>query len=216
VLHGGYSDAQGSALITRLLREVHLLYNKDRSRLSLADRQLFHLPKSYRLKQGNQQLLLWTKQAHLTFDIYDENIDGPQQTYITDWLQSWQPPLDCLTNSNTIVARLNDNISSAHSDSRFSSLPIIVASKETNTLQCNNLNSVKDTDGDSDSLSSQEQETHLQINKKVIKRKYKVADGTSQYITPVMSSFPLTAAQISLNFGGDEHDCGICYLRNRS
>lgn len=27
----------------------------------------------------------------MTFEIYCEKIEGPQQTYITDWLQLWQP-----------------------------------------------------------------------------------------------------------------------------
>jgi hypothetical protein len=80
------------------------------------------MPKSYRVKQGNHQLLLWTKHAHMTFEIYDDIIEGPQQTYITDWLQSWQPSSEYLNDTSTTPS--DDDLISTHSDTRLTIPPI--------------------------------------------------------------------------------------------
>jgi hypothetical protein len=215
-LHGGYSHSHGSALRARLLSEVHSLYKKDRSCLSLADRQLFHLPKTYRLRQGNQQLMLWTKRAHMTFDIYDEKLNGPQQAYITDWLNSWQSPTSYPLSSILTTDPTTTDASSVHSDSRILPVPTM-GHTETTTIQFNNMIN-KDTnygDSDNDSSISCDQEYDGQIKTMVIKRTNRVADGTSQQLTPLRSSPPDCSSNL-IKPRGDERDCGICYLRNRS
>jgi hypothetical protein len=89
-IHGGPTLLTGSALRKRLIRDIKELYSRDRSLLSLADKELFMLPLRFRLKQGNHHLLLWTKRAFLTFDAYTEiPIDKHEQKRITDWLQIW-------------------------------------------------------------------------------------------------------------------------------
>jgi hypothetical protein len=111
-IHGRHSKPQGQTLRHRLLREVHSLYDRDRTCLSLLDKQLFNMPKSYQLKQGNHQLLLWTKRAQMIFDIYEEPIEGLQQIYITDWLNTWSPPLrEIIDNTDTIHADGGDSCS---------------------------------------------------------------------------------------------------------
>jgi hypothetical protein len=101
-LHGRQSKLQEQTLRDRLLQEVHSLYAKDRTCLLLADKEIFNMPKSCRLKQGNHQLLLWTKCAQMTLDIYDDAIEGPLQTYITDWLDSWSTSTPTITDNDTI------------------------------------------------------------------------------------------------------------------
>jgi hypothetical protein len=100
-LHGGQSKLQEQTLWYQLLQEVHSLYAKDRTCLSLADKEIFNVPKAYRLKQGNHQLLLWTKRAQMTLDICDDIIEGPEQTYITDWLDSWSTSDPIITDDDT-------------------------------------------------------------------------------------------------------------------
>ncbi len=78
----------GKVFRQKLIRDVRKLYEMDRSALSLQDTSIFKLPIRYRLKQGNQHLLLWTKRAQLTFEHYtEEAIDTSQQSRITEWLQ---------------------------------------------------------------------------------------------------------------------------------
>jgi hypothetical protein len=67
-----------------------MLYKRQRDKVSLKDKDIFKLPLQYRLKQGNQHLLLWVKRAKLTFDHYQEiPIDTMQQKRITDWIGLW-------------------------------------------------------------------------------------------------------------------------------
>jgi hypothetical protein len=181
VIHGGHTEDQGLMLQVQLLQEVHSLYNTDRSQLSLSDKQLFNMPKAYRLKQGNDQLLLWTKCTHLTFDIQTDKPPGPQQTHITDWLQAWHPDSDYLN-----VPSINpstDDLISAHSDNRLPTMPLQHCGMNSDT-QISHLISIDDTDVDSGSSFTQGTGSHAQINKKVIKKNNKVTDGTHQYITP--------------------------------
>jgi hypothetical protein len=90
-IHGGPTQLSGMTLRKQLIREVKELYSKDRSILSSSDKDLFKLPLRFRLKQGNHHLLLWTKQATLTFDHYKEvPIDNLQQKRIMDWLVLWK------------------------------------------------------------------------------------------------------------------------------
>jgi hypothetical protein len=162
-IHGGSSKLQGQTLRHRLIREVHSLYDKDRKRLSLLDKQLFHMPKSYRLKQGNHQLLLWTKRAQMTFDIYEEPIEGPQQTYITDWLTTWNPtPGDDIDNTDTIPPDRGD---SCYEQSRQSSL-----------------------DDDSISTGSSFIDSNDLSSSQIMQKKNPVIGGTRQYLTPLTSS----------------------------
>jgi hypothetical protein len=89
-LHGGHTLVSGKLLRQRLHREVRKLYKRRRDKLSLKDKDIFKLPLRYRLKQGNQHLLLWVKRAKLTFDHYQEiPIDTMQQQRITDWIGLW-------------------------------------------------------------------------------------------------------------------------------
>jgi hypothetical protein len=67
------------------------LYKKDRSNLPLADKDIFKLPLTYQIKQGNQHLLLWVKRAHLNFDsIKENNVSSVVQSNITNWLSTWK------------------------------------------------------------------------------------------------------------------------------
>lgn len=89
-LHGGFTKVSNQVYRQRLLREVRELYKRDRSYLSLADKDIFKLPLKYRVKQGNQHLLLWVKRAQLTFDsIQYSEISSAVQTSITSWLSNW-------------------------------------------------------------------------------------------------------------------------------
>jgi hypothetical protein len=88
-LHGGEDVLYGKALRDRLLTEVKELYARDRSLLSISDKDVFKLPLSYRRKQGNQQLQLWVSHAHIIFDRVDETIPRYQQVPITEWLTNW-------------------------------------------------------------------------------------------------------------------------------
>jgi hypothetical protein len=88
-IHGGYDTLHGKALRDRLLGEVDKLYSWDRGCLSLADQDIFKLLIGYRRKQGNQQLMLWVKRAHMLFDNIEEHILPTQQKPITDWLINW-------------------------------------------------------------------------------------------------------------------------------
>jgi hypothetical protein len=89
-LHGGFTTLSKKALRERLTREIRDLYRQDRSLLPLADKDIFKLPLQYRLKQGNQHLMLWAKRARLAFDtIKDIPVDSVVQTSITSWLSSW-------------------------------------------------------------------------------------------------------------------------------
>jgi hypothetical protein len=57
-IHGGPTQLSGIALQKRLIREVKDLYcSKDRSILSLTNKDLFKLPLRFCLKQGNHHLL---------------------------------------------------------------------------------------------------------------------------------------------------------------
>jgi hypothetical protein len=88
-IHGGSNVLQGKVFRRRLLSEVHDLYKKDRSQLSLQDKELFKLPLRFREKQGNQQLLLWIKHAYIVFEMVEKSKVQQQQTQITDWLTDW-------------------------------------------------------------------------------------------------------------------------------
>jgi hypothetical protein len=88
-IHGGFEKLHGKALRWRLITEVTDLYDKDRSSLSLVDKNLFKLPLQLRKKQGNQQLLLWVKHAHMIFAKVEEEAMNEQQAPITDWLTNW-------------------------------------------------------------------------------------------------------------------------------
>jgi hypothetical protein len=160
--------------------------------------------------------MLWTKRAHMTFDIYDEKLNGPQQAYITDWLNSWQSPTSYPLSSILTTDPTTTDASSVHSDSRILPVPTM-GHTETTTIQFNNMIN-KDTnygDSDNDSSISCDQEYDGQIKTMVIKRTNRVADGTSQQLTPLRSSPPDCSSNL-IKPRGDERDCGICYLRNRS
>ena len=91
----------------RLIREVRELYSRDRYHLSLVDRDLFKLPLRYRMKQGNQHLLLWTKRAFLVFKHYkEEELEAAQQTRITEWLETW----DATERTQTLLQDGSNNL----------------------------------------------------------------------------------------------------------
>jgi hypothetical protein len=109
-IHGGTTALMGRVLRQRLVRDVRELYSRDRCHLSLTDRDLFKLPLQYRLKQGNQHLLLWTKQAFLIFNHYKEvKIESAQQMRITEWLQTW----DDSEHSQTLLQDSMNNLNIA-------------------------------------------------------------------------------------------------------
>jgi hypothetical protein len=88
--HGGFTKISNQVYRQRLLREVHDLYQHDRSYLPLADKDIFKLPLKYRVKQGNQHLLIWVKRAQLTFDLIQVTAICPTvQTSIKSWLSNW-------------------------------------------------------------------------------------------------------------------------------
>jgi hypothetical protein len=184
-LHGGFSKDASSTLRARLLRDVHYLYSKDRSCLSLADRQLFNLPRAYRLKQGNHQLLLWTKRAHMTFDLYDDEVKGPQQTQITDWLRSWDPNSGC-TESTELLHNTDDTFS-IDSDSRLNYDSVQKSRLAGDTLPSDQT-STAHIYLDCDDSSCSNSETHFQNKLNMTKKNNTVTDGAHQYLTPVTRS----------------------------
>jgi hypothetical protein len=122
-LHGGHTSISRKLLRQRLHREVRALYKRRRDKLSLKDKDIFKLPLRYRLKQGNQHLLLWVKRAKLTFDHYQEiPIDTMQQKRITDWIGLWDYSedmtscdtdvhSDCSTDRSSVLGTDNPNYS---------------------------------------------------------------------------------------------------------
>jgi hypothetical protein len=93
-LHGGYTATSRKALRQQIIREVQVLYKKDRTLLPLVDRKMFNLPLQYRVRQGNQHLLLWIKRAQLAYDsIVETQISSVVQTSIVDWLNHWKPDI---------------------------------------------------------------------------------------------------------------------------
>jgi hypothetical protein len=53
---------------------------------------MFKLPLCFRLKQGNQHLLLWVKRAQMMFDsIAKMTVSTGVQSKIMDWLSKWSP-----------------------------------------------------------------------------------------------------------------------------
>jgi hypothetical protein len=97
----------------------------------------------------------------MTFDIYNDNIAGLQQTYITDWLQSWQPDSDFI--NETCNNPSADDLISAHSDNRLT-----LASTQKYRMaifqQIYHSISNDDTDVDSDGSSTQSRETHPHVH----------------------------------------------------
>jgi hypothetical protein len=89
-LHGGVTKEQKSVSRTQMTNEVKALYRKNRRRIPVRERSLFHLPLRFRLKQGQQQLQLWIKRAKLMFDKYEvDHVTNDQNTRITNWLSNW-------------------------------------------------------------------------------------------------------------------------------
>ncbi len=89
-LHGGVTQEQKSMSRTHMINEVKALYKKNRHRLPLHEQSLFYLPLRFRIKQGQQQLLLWIKRAKLTFSTYEDiHISNDQTNRITTWLSNW-------------------------------------------------------------------------------------------------------------------------------
>jgi hypothetical protein len=110
-LHGGFTKISNQVYRRRLLQEVHELYWQDRSYLPLVDKDIFMLPLKYRVKQGNQHLLIWVKRAQLTFDLIQETaISMTVQTSIKSWLSNWtcDDVEDCA--SVTDIISWNSNI----------------------------------------------------------------------------------------------------------
>jgi hypothetical protein len=94
--------------------EVRELYQRDRSSLPLADKDLFKLPFRFREKQGTQHLTLWIKRARLSFDsIVADDISLVVQTRMTNWLIGWNeeerlvndPPSDIITWQHNEIER---------------------------------------------------------------------------------------------------------------
>jgi hypothetical protein len=141
------------------------------------------MPKSYRLKQGNHQLLLWTKRAQMTFDIYEEPIEGPQQTYITDWLNSWSPTLgDDIDNTDTIPADGGDSCSEQSRLLHSNQLDALSTAHSSSTDLQSSL------DDDSISTGSSFLDSNSLSTSQIMQKKNPVIGGTHQYLTPLTSS----------------------------
>ena len=101
-LHGGVTQEQKSVSRISMIKEVKVLYKKNRRRIPARERSLFHLPLRFRIKQGQQQLQLWIKRAKLMFSAYEDiHISNDQTNRITNWLSNWDLGETTIANAAT-------------------------------------------------------------------------------------------------------------------
>jgi hypothetical protein len=173
-IHGGFEELHGKALWCRLLAEVKELYARDRSYLSLADKDLFKLPLQYRKNQGNQKLLLWVKHANMMFNKREEAVLGLQQAPITDWLNNWtdeQPETEQLTSNIS-----NDKVQSGHTQTTLNDW---IQTRERKPATCDASSSLLSDDETDTYIGSEPTDMFSTTNKD----RDIVADGVLQHDT---------------------------------
>jgi hypothetical protein len=121
----------------------------------------------------------------MTFDLYDDEVKGPQQTHITDWLRSWDPNSGC-TASTEHLHNAIDTLS-IDSDSRLNYNSVQKYRLAEETLPSDQT-STAHIYMDCDDSSCSNSVTHSQNKLNMTKKNNKVADEAHQYLTPVTRS----------------------------